>query len=66
MDVELPAGELAARLRGFTPPPPRYKSGVFAKYAAQVSSASDGAVTVPVSPSAVNEKSQNRSNPQWP
>jgi dihydroxy-acid dehydratase len=65
MDVELPAGELAARLRGFTPPPPRYKSGVFAKYAAQVSSASDGAVTVPVSPSAVNEQSKNRSSPQW-
>jgi dihydroxy-acid dehydratase len=66
MDVELPAGELAARLRGFTPPQPRYKTGVFAKYAAQVSSASDGAVTIPVSSNAVNEKSPNRSSPQWP
>jgi dihydroxy-acid dehydratase len=69
IDVELPAGELAARLRGFTAPPPRYRTGVFAKYAAQVSSASEGAVTSPVPPvstTAVHEKSQTRSSPQWP
>jgi dihydroxy-acid dehydratase len=40
--------ELARRLEGFTPPPPRYTRGVLAKYAALVSSASEGAVTRPV------------------
>ena len=44
LEVELSAAELAARLRGFTPPRPRYTSGVFAKYAALVSSAAEGAV----------------------
>jgi dihydroxy-acid dehydratase len=43
--VELSADELAARLLRWAPPPPRYASGVFAKYAATVSSASEGAVT---------------------
>ena len=43
--VELSDDELAARLRDWTQPPPRYASGVFAKYAALVSSASEGAVT---------------------
>jgi dihydroxy-acid dehydratase len=43
--VELPDEEIARRLRDWTPPPPRYTSGVFAKYAALVSSASEGAVT---------------------
>jgi dihydroxy-acid dehydratase len=45
--VELSDDELAARLRDWTPPPPRYTSGVLAKYAALVSSASEGAVTTP-------------------
>lgn len=45
--VDLPESELAARRDQWTPPPPRYASGVFAKYAAQVSSASEGAVTRP-------------------
>ncbi len=45
LDVELTAAELDARLRGWAPPPPRYAAGVFAKYAALVSSASEGAVT---------------------
>jgi dihydroxy-acid dehydratase len=39
--------DLAERLRDWSPPEPRYRSGVFAKYAAQVSSASDGAITRP-------------------
>ena len=39
--------EIAKRLADWTPPPPRYTSGVFAKYAATVSSASKGAVTEP-------------------
>jgi dihydroxy-acid dehydratase len=48
--VELPDGELERRLERWSPPPPRYASGVLAKYAALVSSASDGAVTrVPAS-----------------
>jgi dihydroxy-acid dehydratase len=40
--------ELAARLAAWTPPPARYPEGVLGKYAASVSSASLGAVTVPV------------------
>lgn len=43
--VELAAAELDRRLRRWTPPPPRYASGVLAKYAALVSSASEGAIT---------------------
>jgi dihydroxy-acid dehydratase len=45
--VELSDDEIAARLRDWTPPPPRYTAGVLAKYAALVSSASEGAVTRP-------------------
>ena len=45
LDVELSAEELAARLRDWTAPPPRYRRGVFAKYASVVSSAARGAVT---------------------
>ena len=44
LSVELSSGEIAARLRGWTPKPARYTSGVFAKYAALVSSAAEGAV----------------------
>jgi dihydroxy-acid dehydratase len=43
--ADLSTDELAARLRDWAPPPPRYTTGVFAKYAALVSSASEGAVT---------------------
>jgi dihydroxy-acid dehydratase len=39
--------DVAERLRDWSPPEPRYRTGVFAKYAAQVTSASDGAVTRP-------------------
>jgi dihydroxy-acid dehydratase len=45
LDVELPEAELESRLRAWKPPQPRYPTGVFAKYAALVSSASQGAVT---------------------
>ncbi|CBE70110.1 MAG: dihydroxy-acid dehydratase [Candidatus Methylomirabilis oxygeniifera] len=45
LDVELSAAELKRRLRTWKPPAPRYKSGVMAKYARTVSSASEGAVT---------------------
>ena len=45
--VALSDEEIAARLADWHAPEPRYRSGVFAKYAAQVSSASEGAVTRP-------------------
>ena len=47
--VELSDDEIEARLADTVYPKPRYTSGVFAKYAAMVSSASDGAVTRPLS-----------------
>jgi dihydroxy-acid dehydratase len=43
--VELGDDEIAARLAEWTAPAPRYTSGVFHKYAALVSSASEGAIT---------------------
>jgi dihydroxy-acid dehydratase len=45
LDLEISEQELNARLRHWTPPPPRYTAGVMAKYARLVSSASEGAVT---------------------
>ena len=45
LDVELTVAELKKRLAKWKPPPPRYGSGVMAKYARLVSSASEGAVT---------------------
>ena len=48
LDVELSDDELAARLAGWQPRAPRYTTGVLAKYAAQVGSASEGAITRPV------------------
>lgn len=45
--VEIDDRELAERLVGWQPPAPRYDFGVFARYRALVSSASDGAVLVP-------------------
>jgi dihydroxy-acid dehydratase len=45
--VELSDDELAARLADWSPPEPRYRTGALAKYAALVSSASEGAVTRP-------------------
>ncbi len=47
LDVRLPAAEIARRLAAWKQPRPRYASGVFAKYAALVSSAAEGAVAVP-------------------
>jgi dihydroxy-acid dehydratase len=44
LDLNIPTEELEGRLAAWTPPKPRYTSGVFAKYAAHVSSASEGAV----------------------
>ncbi|HEY2029605.1 MAG TPA: dihydroxy-acid dehydratase [Myxococcales bacterium] len=47
LDVELSQEEMASRLAAFRPPLPAYRTGVFAKYAALVSSADKGAVTSP-------------------
>jgi dihydroxy-acid dehydratase len=45
LTLNVPAEEIAARLATWQAPAPRYKRGVFAKYANSVSSASLGAVT---------------------
>ena len=46
--LDVPDDELAARRRELAPFVPRVTSGALAKYAALVSSASDGAVTLPI------------------
>jgi dihydroxy-acid dehydratase len=45
LDVEISEPEMKTRLSQWQPPAPRYKTGVMAKYAKLVSSASEGAVT---------------------
>jgi len=45
LDLEIPPETLAARLRKWQAPAPRYATGVFAKYSTLVASASEGAVT---------------------
>jgi dihydroxy-acid dehydratase len=45
LNVELSAKEINARLKKIKLPAPRYTSGVMAKYARHVSSASEGAIT---------------------
>ena len=45
LDLEVPADEVARRFAHWTAPPVRYRTGVMAKYAALVGSASEGAVT---------------------
>ncbi|MGH7408797.1 MAG: dihydroxy-acid dehydratase, partial [Candidatus Methylomirabilales bacterium] len=45
LDVELTKAEITKRLAKWKPPAPRYVSGVMAKYARLVSSASEGAIT---------------------
>ena len=45
LQVELDDAQIAERLTAWTPPPPRYQTGVMAKYARMVSSAAVGAVT---------------------
>ncbi len=44
LDLMVPGDEIADRLAEWSPPEPRYASGVFGRYAALVSSASEGAV----------------------
>ncbi|HEY8550626.1 MAG TPA: dihydroxy-acid dehydratase [Vicinamibacterales bacterium] len=43
--LEVSDAEIKARMASWTPPPPRYRTGVLAKYARLVSSAAEGAVT---------------------
>jgi dihydroxy-acid dehydratase len=45
LDLDVDIAELARRRAEWRPPEPRYKQGAFAKYARQVSSAAEGAVT---------------------
>jgi dihydroxy-acid dehydratase len=45
LNVELSPEEIADRMRDWKPREPRYRRGVFAKYAATVQSASNGAIT---------------------
>ena len=45
LDLDVAESVLAARASAWAPPPPRYTGGVMAKYAALVSTASEGAVT---------------------
>jgi dihydroxy-acid dehydratase len=45
LEVELTEEEIQKRLAHWQEPEPRYKTGVLGKYAALVSSASQGAVT---------------------
>jgi dihydroxy-acid dehydratase len=46
LTLNLPDAEIAQRLAAWKPPAPRFTTGVFAKYANSVSSASLGAVTI--------------------
>jgi dihydroxy-acid dehydratase len=43
--LELSEAEIAERVRAYSPPPTSYRSGVLAKYARQVGSAAEGAIT---------------------
>jgi dihydroxy-acid dehydratase len=48
IDLDLPQSTVQERLTKWKAPEPRYRSGVFAKYVALVGSASEGALTTPV------------------
>jgi dihydroxy-acid dehydratase len=47
LEVEISDEVLRQRMKEWKPPKPRYPTGVFAKYGALVSSASQGAITRP-------------------
>lgn len=53
LNLEVSQTEIEQRLRTWSPPEPLFKTGVFGKYAALVSSASEGAVTRPPQPEKV-------------
>ncbi|WP_243285937.1 dihydroxy-acid dehydratase [Geothrix terrae] len=46
LDLKVPEAELARRRAEWKAPAPRYRTGVFAKYAATVASAAEGAITL--------------------
>jgi dihydroxy-acid dehydratase len=46
LDLKVPEEELTRRRAEWKAPVPRYRTGVFAKYAATVASAAEGAVTL--------------------
>ena len=46
LDIEISDAEIERRMAEWKAPAPRYKTGVFAKYAALVTSASEGAITI--------------------
>jgi dihydroxy-acid dehydratase len=48
--IDVEEVDLAERLREWSPPESHYRGGVFAKYAAEVRSASEGAITAPQPP----------------
>jgi dihydroxy-acid dehydratase len=45
LNIDIDAAELTRRLKEWKAPAPRYETGIFAKYCALVSSASEGAIT---------------------
>src|SRR5579863_5774926 len=47
LEMDIADAEIKRRMADWKPPKPRYASGVFAKYGALVSSASEGAITRP-------------------
>jgi dihydroxy-acid dehydratase len=47
LEMEISDSEIRNRMQHWKAPKPRYTSGVFAKYAALVASASQGAITRP-------------------
>jgi dihydroxy-acid dehydratase len=47
LELEISDAEITRRMAEWKSPPPHYKTGVFAKYAALVRSASEGAITTP-------------------
>jgi dihydroxy-acid dehydratase len=47
LNLEVPEAEIKQRLSAYRAPAPRFEKGVFAKYAALVGSAADGATTRP-------------------
>jgi dihydroxy-acid dehydratase len=48
LDLDVPEDVIRARMDAWREPAPKYTTGVFAKYAALVSSAAEGAITAPI------------------
>jgi len=65
LDLDIPAAELRKRLAAWKPRAPRHSEGVFAKYVALVSNASEGAITSKVSP-ALQQPAAKTNSPMVP